>query len=62
MNAIFTSRLDYCNYLLAGLIVQDVTRLQRWARLVLVVVTRQEVTNCELFHIILRKNKNDFIS
>ena len=29
VNAIFTSRLDYCNYLLAGLTVQDFTRLQR---------------------------------
>ena len=28
-NAIFTSRLDYCNYLLAGFTVQDFTRLQR---------------------------------
>ena len=29
VNAIFTSRLDYCNSLLAGLTVQDLTRLQR---------------------------------
>ena len=29
VNAIFTSRLDYCNSLLAGLTVQDFTRLQR---------------------------------
>ena len=29
MNAIFTSRLDYCNSLLAGLTVQDFTRLKR---------------------------------
>ena len=29
VNAIFTSRLDYCNYLLAGLTIQDFTRLQR---------------------------------
>ena len=29
VNAVFTSRLDYCNYLLAGLTVQDFTRLQR---------------------------------
>ena len=29
VNAIFTSRLDYCNFLLAGLTVQDFTRLQR---------------------------------
>ena len=29
VNAIFTSRLDYCNSLLAGLTVQDCTRLQR---------------------------------
>ena len=28
VNAIFTSRLDYCNSLLAGLTVQDFTRLQ----------------------------------
>ena len=29
VNAIFTSRLDYCNSLLAGLTVQNFTRLQR---------------------------------
>ena len=29
VNAIFTSRLDYCNSLLAGLTEQDFTRLQR---------------------------------
>ena len=29
VNAIFTSRLDYCNSLLAGLTVQDFTRLHR---------------------------------
>ena len=29
MNTIFTSRLDYCNSLLAGLTVQNFTRLQR---------------------------------
>ena len=29
MNAIFTSRLDYCDFLLAGLTVQDFTRLKR---------------------------------
>ena len=29
VNAIFTSRLDYCNSLLAGLTVQDFDRLQR---------------------------------
>ena len=28
VNAIFTSRLDYCNSLMAGLTVQDFTRLQ----------------------------------
>ena len=29
LNAIFTSRLDYCNSLLAGLTAQDFTRLQK---------------------------------
>ena len=29
VNAIFTSRLDYCNSLLAGLTAQDFTRMQR---------------------------------
>ena len=60
VNAIFTSRLDYCNSLLAGLTVQDFTRLQRLqnaaARCVLMRPRDLSATDmCELHWLPVRK-------
>ena len=61
VNAIFTSRLDYCNYLLADLTIQDFTRLQRLqntaARCVLMRPWDFSTTDllCELFLLPVRQ-------